>query len=80
MAARFDATRARELGQRAGDGTPIMLTIPVDEPWVPLHILSLGLGRSDVVDADVFLLTDERPTLHVDHDDYDLVRSESAST
>ena len=77
MAARFDATRARELGQRAGDGTPIMLTIPVDEPWVPLHILSLGLGRSDVVDADVFLLTDERPTLHVDHDDYDLVRSES---
>ena len=28
MAARFDATRARQLGQNTGDGTPIMLTIP----------------------------------------------------
>ncbi len=80
MAARFDATRARDLGQRSGDGTPIMLTIPVAEPWVPLHILSLGLGRNDVVDADVFLLTDRRPTLHADADDLDLVRSEAAST
>ncbi|MDQ1449364.1 MAG: hypothetical protein QOC79_2335, partial [Actinomycetota bacterium] len=43
MAARFDATRAQQLGQNSGDGTPIMLTIPVTEPWVPLHILSLGL-------------------------------------
>jgi hypothetical protein len=56
-----------------------MLTIPIDEPWVPLHILSLGLGRNDVVDADVFLLTDQRPTLHADRDDYDLLRSEPAS-
>ena len=30
MAARFDASRAAELGQTAGDGTPIMLTIPTD--------------------------------------------------
>src|SRR5690606_35745310 len=36
MAARFDASRAAELGQSAGDGTPIMLTIPTDSPWVPL--------------------------------------------
>jgi len=79
MAARFDATRARELGQTSGDGTPIMLTIPVDEPWVPLHILSLGLGRNDVVDADVFLLTDDRPTLFADERDFDLLRSEEAS-
>ena len=43
MAARFDAARAAELGQAAGDGTPIMLTIPTDQPWVPLRILSLGL-------------------------------------
>jgi hypothetical protein len=80
MAARFDAARARELGQRSGDGTPIMLTIPLAEPWVPLHILSLGLGRNDVVDADVFLLTDRRPTLHADRDDFALLRSETAST
>ena len=73
MAARFDATR-RELGQVSGDGTPIMLTIPVDEPWVPLRILSLGLGRNDVIDADVFLLTDDLPTLTADERDFDLVR------
>ena len=63
MAARFDASRAQRLGQQAGDGTPIMLTIPTKSPWVPLRILSLGLDRSKVVDADVFLLTDNRPKL-----------------
>ena len=46
MAARFDASRASALGQRSGDGTPIMLTIPTDQPWVPLRILALGLDRS----------------------------------
>jgi hypothetical protein len=63
MAARFDAARAQQLGQHTGDGTPIMLTIPTPEPWVPLRILSLGLAKTQVVDADVFLLTDERPAL-----------------
>jgi len=63
MAARFDASRARELGQTAGDGTPIMLTIPTDQPWVPLRILRLGLEESQIVEADVFLLTDEEPEL-----------------
>jgi hypothetical protein len=63
MAARFDASRARQLGQTTGDGTPIMLTIPTRAPWVPLHILSLGLDKSQVVDADVFLLTDNRPEM-----------------
>ena len=51
------------LGQGSGDGTPIMLTIPTDEPWVPLRILCLGLGKAQVVEADVFLLTDDRPML-----------------
>lgn len=55
MAARFDASRAAELGQAAGDGTPIMLTIPTDAPWVPRRILSLGLDGSRLVEADVFL-------------------------
>jgi len=63
MAARFDAARARELGQTTGDGTPIMLTIPTDTPWVPLRILGLGLDESQVVEADVFLLTDDEPEL-----------------
>ncbi len=79
MAARFDATRARELGQTSGDGTPIMLTIPTDEPWVPLQILALGLGKAQVVNADVFLLTDERPTLRAGGPGLELARSEAAS-
>jgi hypothetical protein len=80
MAARFDASRAAALGQRAGDGTPIMLTIPTDEPWVPLRILALGLDTSKVVNADVFLLTDERPTVLAADHGVDVGRSEPASS
>ena len=80
MAARFDASRAAELGQSAGDGTPIMLTIPTDQPWVPLRILSLGLEESRFVEADVFLLTDEEPDLLAGGPGLSLERSEAAST
>jgi hypothetical protein len=79
MAARFDARRAADLGQNSGDGTPIHLTIPTDRPWVPLRILALGLDASRVVDADVFLLTDDRPTLLAGGGGLTLERSESAS-
>ncbi len=79
MAARFDAARAAELGQNAGDGTPIMLTIPTDQPWVPLRILSLGLEGSRAVEADVFLLTDEEPELLAGGPGLRLERSEAAS-
>ncbi len=78
MAARFDASRAAELGQVAGDGTPIMLTIPTDAPWVPLRILSLGLDGSELVEADVFLLTDEEPSLLAGGPGLSLDRSEAA--
>jgi hypothetical protein len=80
MAARFDAARARELGQSRGDGTPIMLTIPTDEPWVPLRILALGLGKAKVVNADVFLLTDRQPTLLAGDTGLRVARSEAASS
>jgi hypothetical protein len=80
MAARFDATRARDLGQQSGDGTPIMLTIPIDEPWVPLRILALGQGKAKAVDADVFLLTDDRPALRTGGEGLALRRSEPASS
>ncbi|MGH9186702.1 MAG: hypothetical protein ACRD0U_12950 [Acidimicrobiales bacterium] len=79
MAARFDAATARDLGQNAGDGTPIHLTIPTDDAWVPLRILSLGLDTTQVVDADVFLLTDDRPRLATGGPGLSLARSESAS-
>lgn len=63
MAARFDAEAARGRGQEIGDGTPIHLTIPTSNPWVPLRILGLGKGSSEIIQADVYLLTEIRPAL-----------------
>ena len=63
MAARFDVGRARDLGQSVGDGTPIHLSIPTPNPWVPLRVLGLGRQPGEVIEADVFLLTEARPNL-----------------
>jgi hypothetical protein len=63
MAARFDAADAASRGFQAGDGIPIHLTIPVDRPWVPLRILAAAKPTTEVVAADIFLLTDERPSM-----------------
>ena len=63
MAASFDADAAAERGQAIGDGTPVHLTIPTDNPWVPLRILGLGKSAGESVQADVYLLTDEHPDL-----------------
>ncbi len=79
MAARFDARRAARLGQNAGDGTPIMVTMKTDAPWVPLRILSLGLNKAKVVDADVFLLTDDKPKLLAGGRGLSLDRNEPAN-
>lgn len=79
MAAKFDAGRAARLGQGVGDSTPIMATIPTDDPWVPLRILGLGLGGKDRVEADVFLLTEEEPELLAGGPGIKVERSEAAS-
>jgi hypothetical protein len=63
LAARFNAAAARARGQLVGDGTPIHLTIPTPNPWVPLRILALGRGALEPVQADVYLLNDRRPAL-----------------
>ena len=63
MAARFDIARAEELDQSVGDGTPIHVVIPTPNPWVPLRILGLGRQPNEVIEADVFLLTDSAPNL-----------------
>ncbi|MEO7296700.1 MAG: DUF2330 domain-containing protein [Candidatus Limnocylindria bacterium] len=63
MAAAFDADAAAARGQALGDGTPVHLTIPTDNPWVPLRILGLGKADGELVEADVYLLTDIRPAL-----------------
>jgi len=63
LAARFDADAARRQGIVQGQGTPIHVTIPTANPWVPLRILALGKKVTEPVQADVYLLTDNRPTL-----------------
>ena len=63
LAAVFDADAAKARGQKIGDGTPVHVTIPTANPWVPLRILGLGKNADDRVDADVYLLTDQRPAL-----------------
>jgi len=63
LAAVFDADAAKARGQRIGDGTPVHVTIPTANPWVPLRILGLGKNAADRIDADVYLLTDQRPAL-----------------
>jgi hypothetical protein len=61
MAARFDAKRAATEGVQRGEGTPIHVVIPTPNPWVPLRILSLGRQPGELVQADVYLLTDREP-------------------
>jgi hypothetical protein len=63
LAAVFDADAAAERGQAVGDGTPVHITIPTDNPWVPLRILALGKTPAERVTADVYLLTDRSPAL-----------------
>src|SRR2546428_2060991 len=56
LAAVFAADAAKARGQRVGDGTPVHVTIPTANPWVPLRILGLGKNADDRIDADVYLL------------------------
>ena len=63
LAAVFDADAAKAKGQNIGDGTPVHITIPTANPWVPLRILGTGKNASDRIEADVYLLTDRKPVL-----------------
>ncbi len=78
MAARFNAERAADLAQAPGDSTPIMATIPTDDPWVPIRILGLGAGADTRIEADVFLLTEDEPDLLAGGTGMTLERSEVA--
>ena len=79
LAAVFDADAAAARGQAIGDGTPVHVTIPTPNPWVPIRILALGKSGADQIDADVFLLTDRAPAflpaptgsngMRIDHSD-----------
>jgi hypothetical protein len=63
LAAVFDGDAAVERGQQQGDGTPVHLVIPTDDPWVPLRILGLGKQAGETVQADVYLMTEAKPRL-----------------
>jgi hypothetical protein len=63
LAAVFDGEAAQARGQKLGDGTPVHITIPTSNPWVPLRILGLGRQPADNIQADVYLLTDQLPTM-----------------
>ena len=63
MATRFNAKRAAVQGLAQGEGTPVHVVIPTPNPWVPLRILSLGRSPQDLIQADVFLLTDRAPAM-----------------
>ncbi|MGH9139364.1 MAG: DUF2330 domain-containing protein [Acidimicrobiales bacterium] len=79
LAARFDAGRAAEQGLASGDATPIHVTIPLAQPWIPLRILGLGLPADERVEADLFLLTDDAPELLTGGDGLELERRERGS-
>ena len=79
MAARFNAQRAADLAQEPGDSTPIMATIPTDDPWVPIRILGLGASGDTQIEADVFVLTPDEPNLLAGGTGMTLDRSEPAT-
>ncbi len=61
--AKFDNEDAVKRGLVEGQGTVIHFTIPMKAPWIPLRILALGKGPTEVVNADLYILTDDRPSL-----------------
>jgi hypothetical protein len=78
LAATYDPAAAQARGLTVGDGTPVQISIPLANPWVPLRILALGKDPDDVVQADVFLLTDHSPSV-LTGPGVSLARSEPAS-
>jgi hypothetical protein len=78
LAATFDPTIAAEDGFASGDGIPVHVAIPTDDPWVPLRILGTGKPGREIVRADVFLLTDDEPSL-LRGEGVEINRSERAS-
>jgi hypothetical protein len=63
MATKFNEKRAAAQGITDGEAIPVHVVIPTPNPWVPLRILTLGRQPQDLVQADVFLLTDRDPAM-----------------
>jgi hypothetical protein len=54
MAAKYNVERAQATRQLVADGAPVLITMRLDHPWVPLEVLANGTAQ---VDADVYLST-----------------------
>lgn len=61
--AKYDNEDAIKRGLAEGQGTVIHFTIPTAAPWIPLRILALGKGGPEIVEADLFILTEHVPSL-----------------
>jgi hypothetical protein len=55
MAAKYNSERAQQQRLLFGDGSPVLITLKVPHPWVPLEILAAG----SQVQADLYLLSDK---------------------
>ena len=55
MAAKYDTHLATARHQLQGDGVPLLITMKIQHPWVPLEVLALD-GQQ--VQADLYFLTD----------------------
>ncbi len=59
--ATFNRGSAVREGLFEGQGTVVHFVIPTKAPWIPLRILALGKVAAEPVNADLFVLTDDRP-------------------
>jgi hypothetical protein len=55
LAAKYDLRRAQAQRLLSGDGTPVLITMKVAHPWIPLEVLAIDGQQTK---ADFYLLTD----------------------
>ena len=57
MAAKYNVARAAATKQLVGDGAPVLITMKLAHPWVPLEVLANGVAE---VNADIYMITPGR--------------------
>jgi Uncharacterized protein conserved in bacteria (DUF2330) len=62
--AKYDVAQASARGLVQGGGVVVQFTIPTKAPWMPMRILSFGKAPDQYVDAELFVLTDSRPSFY----------------
>jgi hypothetical protein len=63
-AIRFDNERAAEQQLTEGEGIPVRFSFAAqDQAWIPVKVLTFDKPATDVVVADLFLMTPGRPTI-----------------